>query len=271
LSFAPNSIVTFTTDFGLDDPYVGIMKGVVLSLNRAAHVVDISHRIPAHDIVAAMLVLRSSYSYFPAGTVHVVVVDPGVGSRRRPLLMVSDKHAFVGPDNGVLSCVFQKERTVRVFHLTEERHFLKIVSSTFHGRDIFAPVAAQISCGTSPELFGPEIEDIVRIELPLPRRLGPNKLLGTILRIDKFGNLITNLSLDHLVGPRQSEGSNLRFKVSLGGRNILRLCQSYSEGMGEEPFAILGSADLLEISVNQASAAELLEAQATQEFEIEVL
>lgn len=276
MSFSPNSIVTLTTDFGLDDPYVGIMKGVMLSLNPVARVVDISHGIPSHDIVAGALALRSSYSYFPAGTVHVVVVDPGVGGQRRPLMMVSKDYAFIGPDNGVLTSVLPAQQPVRMFHLTQEQHFLKILSSTFHGRDVFAPVAARVSSGTPLELFGQEIDNFVQLDLPTPRKLAENRLLATVLRIDKFGNLITNLTLDHLVGLRQEQketmsGAGLRFEVSLGGGTGLRLCRSYSESCGREPFGILGSADLLEISVNQASAAELLHVRTMQEFEVRVL
>jgi len=264
LAFVPNSIITLTTDFGQDDPFAGIMKGVILSVNPNARIVDITHGVPAHDILAGAMALQSSCSYFPKGTIHLAVVDPGVGSSRRPVLAVSDHHAFVGPDNGLLSPLIQSQKGVQVFHLTEEVFFLKPVSQTFHGRDIFAPVAAWLSRGKDPESFGKPIEDWIWLHWPGPHRSGKG-LKGTVLRIDHFGNLITNISLHDLSSRWATRDA---IEIQIGEHTIHRVCTSYAEAKGGEPFAIMGSAGLLEISVKQASAAALLSVGPLEEFEI---
>ncbi|MCI0422413.1 MAG: SAM-dependent chlorinase/fluorinase [Acidobacteria bacterium] len=262
MAFVPNSIITLTTDFGLDDPFAGIMKGVILSVNPEAKIVDITHGVPAQDILAGSLMLQSSCAYFPKGTIHVAVVDPGVGSGRRPLLALGGDYAFVGPDNGLLARVIESQQHVRVFHLTEQAYCLKPVSRTFHGRDIFAPVAAWLARGISPELFGPLVDDWIRLDWPSPRPIGPGRLQGTVLHIDRFGNLMTNISQEHLSEARAG------FEIVLGNSKINRLCWSYAEAADGEPFAILGSAGLLEISVKRASAAEQLGVRRLQEFEV---
>lgn len=243
------------------------MKGVILSVNSNARIVDITHGVPAHDILAGAMTLQSSCSYFPKGTIHVAVVDPGVGSSRRPLLAVSDHYAFVGPDNGLLSPLIESQKRVQVFHLTEEAFFLKPVSQTFHGRDIFAPVAAWLSRGKDPESFGKPIEDWIWLHWPGPQRVGKS-LRGTVLRIDHFGNLITNISLQDL-SSRESKCDAL--EILIGKHVIHRVCTSYAEVKAGEPFAIMGSAGLLEISVRQASAAALLGVGPQQEFEVRFL
>ena len=267
MAFVPNSIITLTTDFGLDDPFAAIMKGVILSVNPKARIVDITHGVPAHDILAGAMALQSSCSHFPKGTIHLAVVDPGVGSSRRPLLAVCDHHAFVGPDNGLLSPSMQSQKGVQVIHLTQEAFFVKPVSQTFHGRDIFAPVAAWLSLGKLPESFGPVIDDWIRLDWPVPRRVGES-LFGTVLRVDRFGNLITNISAADLA---RSTTATEVIEITIKGRTIRRFCRSYSEAVSNEPFAIIGSAGLLEISVRQASAAALLGAGPREEFEVRVL
>jgi len=261
LALVSNSIITLTTDFGLDDPFVGIMKGVILSVNPVAKIVDITHGVPAHDILAGALMLRSGYAYFPPGTIHLAVVDPGVGSQRRPLLVVGEQYAFVGPDNGLFSPIIQSDTELKVFHLVEEKYFLKPVSKTFHGRDIFAPVAASLSCGTPPELFGPLVDDWIRLDWPSPRSTGRGRLRGTVLHVDRFGNLITNISLTDLPWATPVE-------ISIGNRKIERVCESYAEAEDGELFAILGSAGLLEISIKQGSAARLLGVGSRHELEV---
>src|SRR5262245_61603148 len=206
--------------------------------------------------------LRSSYRYFPPGTIHVAVVDPGVGNQRRPLLVAGERYAFVGPDNGLFSPIIQGDADLRVFHLTNEEYFLKPVSQTFHGRDIFAPVAAWLARGAPPETFGSLVDDWIRLDWPLPQRIGPDRLQGTVLHIDRFGNLVTNVSPEHLPQARA------RFEIALGASKINRLCHSYTEAADGEPFAIFGSAGVLEISVKEASAAEQLGVQRMQEFEV---
>lgn len=265
MAFVPNSSITLTTDFGQDDPFAGIMKGVILSVNPNARIVDITHGVPAYDILAGAMALQSSYSYFPKGTIHVAVVDPGVGTSRRPLLAVSDGHAFVGPDNGLLARAIGSEQNVRVFHLTEQEYFLKPLSQTFHGRDIFAPVAAWLSLGKGPKSFGAVIDDWIQLDWPAPRRVG-NSLFGTVLRVDRFGNLVTNISTADLASFAIQE-----IEIDIKGRTIRRICSSYAEVPSGEPFAIVGSAGLLEISVRQASAASLLGAGPLQELEVRIL
>ena len=267
MAFVPNSIITLTTDFGLSDPFAGIMKGVILSVNPKARIVDITHGVPRHDILAGAMVLQSSCSYFPKGTIHLAVVDPGVGSSRRPLLAISDDYAFVGPDNGLLAHQIDSQQNVRVFHLTEQGCFLKPVSQTFHGRDIFAPIAAWLSHGKPPELFGPTIDDWIRLDWPVPRRVGTS-LFGTVLRVDRFGNLITNISPEDLTS--RPDTTHV-IEIDIGGRTIRRICRSYAEAADGEPFTIIGSAGLLEISVCQASAAALLGVGPREEFEVRFL
>jgi len=267
LVFIPNSIITLTTDFGLRDPFVGIMKGVILSVNPSARVVDVTHGVPAHDVLAGAIVLQSSYSYFPKGTIHVAVVDPGVGTSRRPLLAVSDNYAFVGPDNGLLAHAFDSEQHVKVFHLAEPEYFFAPLSQTFHGRDIFAPVAAWLSHGRLPKSFGAVIDDWIQLDWPAPRRVGES-LFGTVLRVDRFGNLITNISPDDLACPTSTPQA---IEIDIRGRTIRQLCRSYAEAASDEPFAIVGSAGLLEIAVRQASAAALLGAGPREEFEVRFL
>src|SRR5215469_6589108 len=187
-------IVTFTTDFGLHDPFVGIMHGVVLSIYPETRIVDVSHSVTSYDVLDGAWTIAQAYRFFPPLTVHVVVVDPGVGSTRRPILAETDDYIFVAPDNGVLSLVEAREPRFTMRHITADRYFLHPVSQTFHGRDIFSPVAGWLSKGVDPSEFGPEISDYVRLEFPAVQRVSANGLRGVVARVDKFGNLITNLS-----------------------------------------------------------------------------
>jgi S-adenosylmethionine hydrolase len=249
-------IITLTTDFGLSDPFVGIMKGVILSIAPEAQVVDITHDIKAFDIVEATFLIDSAYRYFPEGTVHVIVVDPGVGSARRPIAAAAHGHLFVAPDNGVLSAVLESE----VYHITNQSFFLDSISRTFHGRDIFAPVGANLARGAPIESVGPRILDFTKKPLPKPRPQG-DKLLGTVLRIDRFGNIVTNLKRRHLVDD---------FTIHLAGLPITRLCGNFSEAEPGEFFAFEGSTGFIEIALNQGSAAEKLSVERGAEIEVEV-
>lgn len=259
-----NPVITLTTDFGMEDPYVGMMKAVIHSIAPEVRIVDLTHGIRSHDVMEAALVIGSGHAYFPKGAIHVVVVDPGVGSRRRPLLVATEQAYFVAPDNGVLSRVYAGSFRVACLELTAARFFRHPVSRTFHGRDVFAPVAAWLSRGVEPARFGSPVEDRVTLRLPEVRSLGRNGLTGTVLRVDKFGNLITNLPIEKY-GDRLQAGT---FKLSIGSHRIDRLCRSYREAPGPEPFVIWGSLGLLEISCNQASAARSLEAGVHDEFEM---
>jgi S-adenosyl-L-methionine hydrolase (adenosine-forming) len=253
-----NRIVTFTTDFGLSDPFVGIMHGVVLNVNRETSIVDISHAVPSYDVLDGAWMIAQAYRFFPPRTVHVVVVDPGVGSARRPIIVETDDYVFVAPDNGVLSLVEAKEPKFSVRHITAERYFLQPVSQTFHGRGIFAPVAGWLSKGVAPSEFGPEISDYVRLQLPAAEHIGNGSLRGAVLRVDKFGNLITNISAEN--APGLFGASPPAFSLLIAGQTVTRLCASYAEGGEEEFFAIAGSSGYLEVAARQASAAEKLAA-----------
>jgi S-adenosylmethionine hydrolase len=249
-------IITLTTDFGLSDPFVGIMKGVILSIAPDVQIVDITHEIKAFDVVEGAFLIDSAYRYFPKGTVHVIVVDPGVGSARRPIAAAADGHVFVAPDNGVLSHVLERE----VYHIQNRSLFLESVSRTFHGRDIFSPVAAHLARGAPIESVGPRVLDFVKKTLPIPRPQG-DKLLGTVLRVDKFGNIITNLKRKHLEND---------FTIRVAGLPITRLCGSFSDAAPGEFFAFEGSAGFIEIALNQGSAAAKLDVERGAEIEVEV-
>ena len=259
-------IVTFTTDFGLSDPFVGIMHGVVLNIHPETTIVDISHAVPSYDVHDGAWTIAQAYRFFPPRTVHVVVVDPGVGSLRRPIIVETDDYVFVAPDNGVLSLVEAREPKFSVRHITAERYFLQPVSQTFHGRDIFAPVAGWLSKGVAPAEFGPEVLDQVRLPLPAVERTGGNSLRGVVLKVDKFGNLITNISAQDM--PELFTPSPPWFSLRVAGRTVTRLHQSYAEGGEDELFAIVGSSGYLEIAARQASAAEKLVAEVGTPVEI---
>ncbi len=250
-------VVTFTTDFGLSDAFVGILHGVVLNIQADTKVVDICHSIMSYDILDGAWTIAQAYRFFPPRTVHVVIVDPGVGGARRPIVVETEDYIFVAPDNGVLSLIEARESKFVVRHVTAERYFLQPVSQTFHGRDIFAPVAGWLSKGVAPSEFGPEISDYVQAPLPQVERVGENSLRGVIVKVDKFGNLITNIA-ESDVFEMSAKGSPVSILIS--GQTLTRICRSYAEGGEDEVFAIVGSSGYLELAAKQASAAEKLAA-----------
>ncbi len=241
-------VITLTTDFGYQDPFVGIMKGVIATINPQAQVIDISHGVPAQDIMAGALILQQAVPYFPAGTIHVAVVDPGVGGGRKPILIEQGGSYFIGPDNGVLSLALAGKPSKRIVELTNRDYQLKNLSNTFHGRDIFAPVAAHLAAGVLATQFGAPLETIV--QLPMPEVVsGENQITGEIIYIDGFGNLFTNLRQRDLTG-QPSE----RLAVELAGRALDGLVTTYG-AVGAGEFACLwNSWGLLEISVNGGNA-----------------
>jgi S-adenosylmethionine hydrolase len=250
------ALITFTTDFGLNDHYVGTMKGVILSINPAAQIVDISNSVQSFDVLDGALTIVQAYNYFPSGTVHMVVVDPGVGTTRRPLLVDTGRHLFVAPDNGVLSLVYEREERVSVRHITAEHYFLQPVSSTFHGRDIFSAIAAWISKGVGPSKFGDEITDYARFAAPKPHAVSDKLLKGVVLKVDKFGNLITNVTpadLPALFSPEPPP-----FKVLIAKDEITKITRSYAEGTPGEVFVLLNSMGFLEIASHRGDAATLV-------------
>jgi len=261
-------MITFTTDFGLTEHYVGVMKGVVYSINPAAQLVDITNAVQSFDILDGAIAIAQAYRYFPNDTVHVVVVDPGVGGQRRPILVTAGQYVFVAPDNGVLSLIYEREERISVRHITAEHYFRQPVSNTFHGRDVFAPVAAYLSKGVDAVKFGEEITDYVRFAAPKPKPAGPGTWKGVVLKTDKFGNLITNFTPADV--PQIFDGSSQAFKIAAGKAEVTKLYTSYSTGQAGELFAILGSTGFLEISANKGSAARLAGADRGSEVTLTV-
>jgi S-adenosyl-L-methionine hydrolase (adenosine-forming) len=248
-------IITLTTDFGANDHFVGVMKGVILDIVPDAQIVDICHSVQAFDVLDGALTISQAYSYFPNRTVHVVVVDPGVGTARRPIVASSDGYHFVAPDNGVLSLVYAREARMHVRHVTSEHYFLQPVSNTFHARDIFSPVAAYLAKEVDALKFGDEIEDYVRFNAPKPKAVEQNRLRGVVLKVDRFGNLITNITPQD-VPMLFTEGAK-RFKITVGSREVTEMHNAYAQGAPGEVFGVLGSMGFLEIAANRGAAAQL--------------
>jgi S-adenosylmethionine hydrolase len=243
-------IITLLTDFGWGDGYIGAMKGVILKINPDCRIVDLAHEIPPHDVMGAALVLNQTYSYFPQVTIHVVVVDPGVGGWRRPLVLETGAYRFVGPDNGCFTFVLKRQKEIKAYELTEERFHLPRVSHTFHGRDIFAPVAAHLSAGVSTAAMGPPIDITDLTSLAIPDPIAEGKTLhGEVIGVDSFGNLVTNISQEILGVLALNEV----VEIEIGGEQIKGLKPSYEEGKRGEVIALWGSAGLLEISLKEQS------------------
>jgi S-adenosylmethionine hydrolase len=252
---ARRPVITLTTDFGLNDHFVGTVKGVILNIVPDVEIVDISHAVQSFDIFDGALTIAQAYSYFPADTVHLVVVDPGVGTARRALVVKTEKHTFVAPDNGVLSLVYGREERLHVREITAEHYYLQPVSKTFHARDIFAPVAASLAKGVDSEKFGDLISDFVRFNAPKPKSVDATTLKGVVLKVDRFGNLITNITPQD--APMLFQLDPLPFKITVGKREITEIKTAYAEGAPGEVFGILGSMGFLEIATNRGAAAQL--------------
>lgn len=252
---AHRPIITLTTDFGSNDHFVGVMKGVILDIVPDAQIVDICHSVQAFDVLDGALTISQAYSYFPNRTVHVVVVDPGVGTARRPILASSDGYHFVAPDNGVLSLVYARESRMHVRHITAEHYFLQPVSNTFHARDIFAPVAAYLAKEVEALKFGEEVQEYVRFTAPKPKAADGSRLRGVVLKVDRFGNLITNITPQD--APMLFQAGASGFKIVAGSREITEIRSAYAEGAPGEVIGILGSMGFLEIAANRGSAAQL--------------
>jgi S-adenosylmethionine hydrolase len=258
------AIVTLLTDFGTADHFVGVVKGVILGICPAARIVDITHEVKPFEIVEAGFLLTQSWRYFPAGTIHVAVVDPGVGTARRAILVEAGGHFFVAPDNGLLSLVFAEEERHRVREITAKRYFRHPVSQTFHGRDVFAPVAGHLAAGVAAAKFGKRIEDATRFPFAGPVQTARRNWTGSIAQIDRFGNLITNFKVGEF-GARQP------FELMAGLRTVSRIEMNYeAAGMGEL-FVIAGSSGYFEIAVGQGSAARILGCGVGAPVELRVL
>ena len=250
-----NPIITLTTDYGTNDHLVGTLKGVLLKINPELNIVDITHHVNGYDLLDGALTIGAAYSYFPARTIHLVVVDPGVGTERRPLLVTAQNQYFVAPDNGVLSLVYEREQeNLVVRHANAEHYFLQPISKTFHGRDIFAPVAAWLSKGWQTAAMGEEIQDYQRFLLPKAKEVD-GATQGVVLRIDTFGNLMTNFRAEDLPESART-GAHLNLKV--GTDTVARLVDTFANGGTDEVIAYVGSSGYLEVGINKASAARKL-------------
>ena len=254
------SVVTLISDFGIADEYSGVMKGAVLQINPAATVVDVSHRIDPFNVIEAAMMVTAVFRYFPAGTVHVVVVDPGVGSARDIIAVEGDGYHWVAPDNGVLYPLIRKLESVSIVRVVERRYFRPTVSNTFHGRDIMAPVAGHLSKGLTLDRLGPRvaIEALVRCEIPVPV-ITPQGIEGQVMTVDRFGNLITNIDEATLItSTPRNQWPQLQIRV--GQRRLMGLVDSYSEVQADQPLALIGSRGVLEVAVNAGSASHYFDA-----------
>jgi len=252
-------IITLTTDFGARDHYTASLKGAILSLNRVVRIVDISHEIPPMGIVHGGFVLACALPVFPPETIHVLVVDPGVGTSRRLLLARTENHILLAPDNGALGLVFEQEAPREVYNITASRYFRKEVSPTFHGRDILAPVAAQVSLGTPLACFGEPLTDWIPSPVPPPTRTADGQVLLQVLHVDRFGSVILNLRAEKFEALRKASGGD-RFAIEIGRKRVERLLKTYHESAPGEPFALFNSCGYLELAVRNGSAAATLSA-----------
>jgi S-adenosyl-L-methionine hydrolase (adenosine-forming) len=256
--------ITLTTDFGTSDHFVAAMKGVILGIAPRARIVDITHGVAPFDVEEAAFTLAQAWRWFPKGTIHVAVVDPGVGSARRPILVEAAGHRFVGPDNGIFSMIYDAAPH-KVREITNAKLALKTVSRTFHGRDIFAPAAAHLARAVPAARFGKVLNDPIKIPHLAPSEQQRGRWIGTILKVDRFGNLITNFHVDRFPGVKTRP-----FEMLAGTEIVRRLALTYAEtGVGEIA-VIVGSSGYLEVSANQMSASEKLGCSAGAPVELEI-
>lgn len=254
---AESNIIALLTDFGTRDYFVGAMKGAILSINSQAKIIDITHEIEPQNVAAASFTLRACYRNFPVKTIFVAVVDPGVGSHRKAILVETDDYYFIAPDNGLLSFVFNKTNDFKVFELTNENYFARHVSATFHGRDVFAPAAAHLSKNAAARLFGAEAKNFVRLPENKPRETSDGAIVAEIIHADRFGNLITNLTQKDLPP---------NFALEINETIINKRYRYFAEAGKGELFMIFGSAGFLEIVAFRDSAQELLKVQIGQQI-----
>ncbi len=276
-------IITLTTDFGTSDTFVGVMKGVILAIAPDARIVDLTHEVPAQDVLAGAYLLRGAVPYFPPGTIHVAVVDPGVGTKRRALVIATRDAFFVAPDNGLVSLVAPRAAVRGIWDVSRSRERLPVVSRTFHGRDVFAPIAAALARGTAPDALGTRLRTMVRLRAPRVRREA-RRTIGEVVWIDRFGNLISNVTADDLPAHAAKAARGTRTGMSTRGAraaapkaradardafrgrrvsvtidaHVLPLRDSYADVPAGKLVALVNSNDLVEIAVNRGSAASVL-------------
>lgn len=249
-------VITLTTDFGLKDPFVGLMKGVILGINPNAIIIDITHDISRHNIFEAAQVISMSYKYFPPTSIHLVVVDPGVGSSRRPILVTTEDHYFIGPDNGVFTAIYESSLNhfFKVIEITATHYYRPMSGFTFHGRDIFAPIAAHLSRGTESRVFGEQVENFTRINIPRPEVTDTSIIHGEIVSIDKFGNAISNITPEDMVRLAPLEDKD-KFKI-IFNNNEISMVTYYAENQDDNLHGIINSFGHLEIFVYLSSVTE---------------
>ncbi len=256
------SVITLLTDFGTDDEYVGLMKGVILSINPRATIVDLTHQISPQDIVQAAFTIDAGYHYFPEGTVHLIVVDPGVGTQRSLLALKLENHVFIAPDNGVLTLLLAEKKASSLNRITNPDYFRHPISQTFHGRDIIAPVGAHITNGLEVNALGPEIDlqNVICLDGLGARLTEKGEIAGEVVVIDHFGNMITNIKSTQLT-ECSAGGSRQKIRIKIGSDVIHGLSDSYAGGPPDSPLALIGSRGYLEIAFNKGNAAQRLNAQ----------
>lgn len=250
---AKRPVITLLTDFGLQDHYVGAIKGVIANINPEALIIDICHEVAPHDVFQASFLLKSAYPYFPSHTIHVIVVDPGVGTNRKLLVASTENGYFLAPDNGVLSYVCAAEERVEVREITADHYFLKPRTGTFDGRDVFAPVAAWMSKGVLVSSFGEPFTEYKKYDLPQPTPVGQGSFRCRIIYADRFGNLISNLTKEKFKELLDAS-TGRRFGFQVGEQMLSKISASYAEGEKGELLALFGSSGFIEFSVNRGSA-----------------
>ena len=248
-----SNIITLTTDFGTRDSFVSSIKGMILKTAPTAQIIDISHEIAPQDIWEGAFTLHEAFSHFPKGTIHLAVVDPGVGSGRRPIIVVTESYYFVGPDNGLFSLVYRDAQRLRVHNITASHYFAQTTGPTFHGRDIFAPVTGWLTKGIPSGNFGEEISNYVRLNVPVPKR-GEGIVDGNVVHIDRFGNLITNITFKDMQSLIPEGGQLGQVSVTIGGRQIAGLKKFYAEAKPGEPAAVFNSSGYLELFLFRQNA-----------------
>lgn len=260
------AVVTLLSDFGLKDPYVAEMKAVILSISPEAQIVDVTHEIEKFNIHMGAFVLASAAPHFPSKTIHMAVVDPGVGTKRRSIIVETKRGLYVGPDNGLLMLAAHKEEITKVHHIVNPKYMLPKVSNTFHGRDIFAPTAAHLASGIAPSEFGPSIQDYTFPEFAKPQ-VREGEVVGEVLHIDGFGNVVSNISEVNLEREGFREGDSL--SVSLGGKSLtLRFCSAYGEVPNGMALVLINGGGFLEVAVNKGSASRVLGAKVGNSFRV---
>ncbi|MFG0328653.1 MAG: S-adenosyl-l-methionine hydroxide adenosyltransferase family protein [Phycisphaerales bacterium] len=250
-------IITLTTDFGWSDTYVGVMKGVILGLCREARIVDLTHEIAPQNVLGGAIAIESSLRYFPEGTIHVGVVDPGVGTERAAVAIETDQSILVGPDNGLFSFALTAQSLKRAVRLTNRQYFRPSVSDTFHGRDVFAPVAAHLANGVALADLGEPLDDLTTLLAPEPV-YAANRIESHVLHVDRFGNLITDLRVEEFDSWRRRAGVH-RVRVSAAGHSLGAVQRTFADAPPGDPLAYFGSGGRLELAVSAGSAHEFLE------------